>query len=125
VSKDKKVMVSIQQYLENEYPTKQDKEKVKVINVSYYSRRFREKQIEFDNSLSEIDLREFKNVQSVNVCGRNFSVIDITGCDKISSLRLNHLLDRKHSRKEIFFAFPRQKRENYLYEVKGYTKELA
>ncbi|CAI2161449.1 10358_t:CDS:10 [Funneliformis geosporum] len=118
-------MISIQEYLETEYPTKEDKQKVRVINVSYYSSRFREKQIEIDNVLTEIDLREFKNVERINVCGRNFSVLDITGCDKIISLRLNCLLDRKHNSEEMIFAYPKQKRENLFYKVKGYTKELA
>ncbi|CAG8725474.1 8195_t:CDS:1, partial [Funneliformis caledonium] len=95
------------------YPTRKDKEKVKNLFVSYYCPYFYQKSVQFKTEPAELDLREFKNVEYIDIEKRNVTVLDITGLDRITRMMLDDLYD------------PRYNPRSRPYKVKGYTKELA
>ncbi|CAI2161389.1 10324_t:CDS:10 [Funneliformis geosporum] len=84
-----KNITTSQEYLNQKYPTREDKEKVKELNQKYPTKEDKEKEIEG----GELDLREFKNIEEVSIDGGYLKTpltkLNLDGLNKLTMLDCN------------------------------------
>jgi len=69
--------------LNEKYPTKEEREKVKVISADYFGPEFFKK-LEFEKA--ELDLSDFPNLEKLNVYEQKITVLNVRKCPKLTSL---------------------------------------
>ena len=90
-------MVTIQEYLNNKYPTKEEKEQVKEIIIGYSTKKEARRLDE-----GELNLSEYPNLKRVEIDGYYLKIkskltsLDLSNCSQLTSLnvhsnRLSHL----------------------------------
>ena|SRR6266487_4669106 len=106
--------MKLQEYLDQKYPTKEDKEKVKEIDVKEINKK--EKGFPFDSFLDgqEIDFSEFSNLERIFINGSALltplTKLGIDGLSKLTQLKcsgnkLNNLDVRNLSNLKVFNCF--------------------
>ena len=84
-------MTTLQEYLNEKYPTEEDKEKVKKINISAILARLMQKQdFKPQNPEESLDLSEYKNLESLSLNECKITKIEIGDLPNLTNLTLTH-----------------------------------
>src|SRR4051794_30486896 len=97
-------MTTLQEYLNQKYPTKEEREKVRKVNINEIDIERRELDNSLDEDLDsmlgkaleggELDLREFKQLEEVSVQGSAFRTtltkIDVSSCVNLVELNISN-----------------------------------